>query len=81
MIYGEFNMQRIWHYIKDGEFPSSNCICLIRVRLFSDYKYIVASYSKNDNWWRSAEHGNLINKFYNVESWADLNDVLERTYS
>ena len=66
-------MKRIWHYIKDGEFPPCECACLCRIKW--GYIFVTANYFGEGDWC-SMESGDRITD--SIEAWADLNEVLER---
>ena len=71
-------MKRIWRYIFDGELPSYECDCLCRVRsIGTGFIFITLHYFKEQNEWCSVETGALVDT-NRIESWAELNDVLER---
>ena len=66
-------MKRVWHYINEGDFPSTDCICFCRVKWHNNYHYTIANYFTGGDWC-CVESGDLITD--NVVCWADLNEVL-----
>ena len=66
-------MKCVWHYTKDGEFPTSDCNMLCYV----DYKGYITVHHCADGKYYGIESGDLID-VANIDMWADLNDVIER---
>lgn len=69
-------MKHVWHYINEGDFPSTDCVCLCRVKGYINYYYTIANYFafKVGGDWCSAGSGDLISD--TITCWADLNEVL-----
>lgn len=72
------DMNRIWHYIKNNEFPEHTCCCLCRVKWQGEYKHVTLHYYDKDDWCCECS-GDLVDP-HCVEAWADINDILERAY-
>lgn len=67
-------MNKIWHYIKDNDIPTAECVCLCKIRPGIDSRYITIRYFTNGDWC-SVETGDLINQNW-IECWANIDDIL-----
>lgn len=64
-------MKSIWHYTKDGEFPTPDCTLLCCV----DYRgYITVHYCVDGKYY-GVESGDLID-VKDIASWVNLDSVL-----